>query len=264
TTEVAAILIPAAYLFVGLILDFCYNDVIAALRFTGRADVVFNRVDSWILLGHSVGSMAPLVPVEWVSTFRVIYGAMFPQVGVCLLFLSLSSGLRESLRFIGTLLNAYYIGLLLFFLAPTAGPSYLAASDPAVVRLLGREASEFARMLDRFKFHHVPTSIGLDYLIAFPSMHIAVPLVVLWYMRRWRRVAFILAIYDLIMAPTLILLMQHYVIDLIGGVAVAILSIAMIEGLPAWEWRQAASLYGRPGTSESAGAHLTAATRKAS
>jgi len=52
--EVLAVLLPGAYVFLVLLLVFSYNDVIARFRFEASYDLILNRVDSWILGGHTV------------------------------------------------------------------------------------------------------------------------------------------------------------------------------------------------------------------
>ena len=72
--------------------------------------------------------------------------------------------------------------------------------------------------------------IGTGYFIAFPCMHIATPVVALWFLRQWRRLAVTLLGLDILLCAAIVLLEYHYVVDLIGGVAVAALAIAMVDG----------------------------------
>ncbi len=61
-------------------------------------------------------------------------------------------------------------------------------------------------------------------------MHIAQPMVVIWFLRRWRRIALALAVYDLLLIAAVLMLEQHYVIDIIAGFLVAGLAIAINGG----------------------------------
>src|ERR1700730_4674032 len=47
----AAILLPALYLFAGLLLVFAYNDIIASVHFSFACDASFHAMDRWILHG---------------------------------------------------------------------------------------------------------------------------------------------------------------------------------------------------------------------
>jgi L-lactate permease len=83
------------------------------------------------------------------------------------------------------------------------------------------------------QFNHVDT----DYFIAFPCMHIAQPLVVLWFLRRWKKMKIFLLVYDIVLIPAILLLEWHYFADLVGGAIVAVVAILLnrrqeVEDLP--------------------------------
>lgn len=136
------------------------------------------------------------------------------------------------MRFVAAIMTAYYVGLILFYLVPAAGPYYLASGDPSAQKYLEGGEIQFARILDSFRLHHSIPMISSDYFIAFPCLHIAQPLIVLWYLRDWKRVALVLGLYDLVLIPSIVLLQQHYVVDLIGGVGVAALAVFMVGERP--------------------------------
>jgi membrane-associated phospholipid phosphatase len=60
-------------------------------------------------------------------------------------------------------------------------------------------------------------------------MHIASPIIALWFLRQWRRLAIILLMLDVLLCFAIVLLEYHYVMDLIGGIAVAALAILMVD-----------------------------------
>jgi membrane-associated phospholipid phosphatase len=49
----------------------------------------------------------------------------------------------------------------------------------------------------------------------------------LWFVRKWRRLAYILLALDALLCVAIVLLEYHYVIDLIGGVVVAAFAILL-------------------------------------
>jgi hypothetical protein len=71
------------------------------------------------------------------------------------------------------------------------------------------------------------SQVNTDFFIAFPSLHIADPLIVLWFLRPWKRMVYCLLIYDLLLIPSILLLEWHYAVDLIGGVAVATIAVLL-------------------------------------
>src|SRR5205807_2768821 len=73
--------------------------------------------------------------------------------------------------------------------------------------------------------HKALSQINTDYFIAFPSLHIALPIIVLWFMRRWKRIVWFLLAFDVVLVPAILVLEWHYIVDLIGGAAVAAIAI---------------------------------------
>jgi membrane-associated phospholipid phosphatase len=61
-------------------------------------------------------------------------------------------------------------------------------------------------------------------------MHVAQPMIVLWFLRRWRRIALSLAIYDVGLIAAILLLEQHYVVDILAGFLVAGVAIVITGG----------------------------------
>jgi membrane-associated phospholipid phosphatase len=84
-----------------------------------------------------------------------------------------------------------------------------------------------ARML----WSHNPTpdasSVDVfDYFISFPSLHIALPLIAIWFLHGYKWIARVyLSIYVLLLIPAIVFLEWHYVIDIAGGFVIALLAI---------------------------------------
>jgi len=223
-----SVALPAVYLFFGLVAMFCYNDLIASMKFIGVYDAFFLRVDSVLMNGHSISSLAhslaPRLPVQVSELAEFIYYGMFGQIGAGLVLTALCLGKRESFRYVGTILTAYVIALVLFYLWPAIGPFYTCPfhSFPHV-QLATYEYQQNAILKARllttsYKQFNV---IEPDYFIAFPCMHIAQPLVVMWFLRRWKRITYVLILYDIILLPAILLLEWHYLADVVGGIFVA-------------------------------------------
>jgi hypothetical protein len=226
-----AVLLPATYFFAGLITVFGYNDVIAALRFDGTADQLLNRMDMWLLGGASVSSIAqhtlahlPAATPSWLS---LVYFGMFPQLGFVVLLLGLQQGAERAFRFVGTILVAYYIGLICFYLLPATGPYFLSHSASTGSAAVYASEKAIAAQLNGIHARSATLVVGADYFIALPCLHLVQPLIVLWYLRRWKRIAIALATYDCVLIAAILLLEQHYVVDLIAGVMVAAAAIAL-------------------------------------
>jgi uncharacterized membrane protein YhhN len=132
------------------------------------------------------------------------------------------------MQFIGAIATAYFMGLASFYLVPATGPYYLSAlrHDGGYV---GEGQMIFVNMLNSFVEHRRLSIIGTDYFIAFPCLHITQPLIVLWFLRGAKRIVAVLGAYDVILILAILLLQQHYVVDLIGGVCVALLAVAAMD-----------------------------------
>lgn len=234
----ASVFAPAVYLFFGFLMVLAYNCAIVSARFNFATDPALAAIDRWLLLGHSVSEFAhwsvQTFPISFFRVLEFIYFGMFPQIGATLILVALCEGRTRALQFVQTLLLSYYLALAIFYLWPSQGPYYLCPSHfsrfPASLQVYNLQRTLIRHALALWQ--HQPISrISTDYFIALPCMHIAQPMVVICFLRRWRRIALALAFYDLLLIVAVLMLEQHYVIDIIAGFLVAGLAIA-IAGSP--------------------------------
>ena len=229
----SAALGPAVYLFAGFVLVFSYNDIIAAYTFTAAYDPVFQRMDAWILGGTSISEIAHSV-LDRLSpgafhAVEFVYYRMFPQLGVGLAIIALCDGSKEAFRYVGTILTAYYLSLVGFALWPSLGPFFgcsmhFSRFPESMTYSIQAYLLSKARLLWD---HKGIASVSADFYISFPCMHIAQPLIVLWFLRRWKRIVFCLVLYDIVLIPAILLLEWHYVVDLLGGILIAVFAIVL-------------------------------------
>jgi hypothetical protein len=237
----AAVFLPAAYLFIGLIVAFSYNDIIAAMKFNFKADAQLNRVDAWLMHGLTVSHLAHLtaahVPLRTFDTMTVIYFLLLPALGSTLVFLALQAGAGRAMQFVGALMTSYVIVVGCFFLVPAVGP-FVICSDHFTVfpRTMNMYAGhhEYIEILKGYIAGHRPDVLSPHYFAALPCMHIVQPLIALWFLRPWKRLAVLFVIFSIALIPCILLLEQHYVIDLIAAIPLLALAIATVDGL---KWR---------------------------
>jgi hypothetical protein len=231
-----AVLLPAFYLFAGFLMVLAYNSIIVSVHFNFAYDPAFNAMDKWILHGSSVSDLSHWAvrtfPLSFFRFLEFIYFGMFPQIGAGIIIVTLCDGKRSGLQFVGTILMAYYLALGLFYLWPSHGPYYLCPGHfsrfPSALQAYTIQKSLIAHSLALW--NHVPMlRIPTDYFIAFPCMHIAQPLIVMWFLRRWRRILIVLCAYDTALIVSILLLEWHYLVDIIGGVLVAGIAIAITD-----------------------------------
>ena len=240
----AVVLPPALYLFLGLVLVSAYNDIILSTRFFAAYDEIFNSADKFLLRGLSVSDLCHWAlrtfPLSMIRFMEFIYYGMFAQIGAALLLISIYRGRRRGLQFVGAVLTAYYLALALFYLWPSQGPYFLCQQHfllfPASLKTYAAQLGSVAGA--QALWNHVPLSrISFDYYIAFPCMHLVQPLIVMWFVRSWKRIMIVLAAYDVLLIVAVVLLEWHYLVDIIAGFAVAGAAIAVVDGPELWRWR---------------------------
>src|SRR5262245_647198 len=231
----ADIALPSSYLFCGLILVFSWQHVVAGVRYAGEYDRFFERLDSLFFrvnvstISHAAAARLPL----WVfRAAELVYYSLFAQVGAAIAITALASGRKHAMGYVATLVIAYYLALAAFFLWPRMGPFSIcqqhASAYPHDLPTYWSQVAILSKaklLRDHNLLPDVRTVNAADYYIGFPCMHIALPLIALWFLRKWKRIALVLLCLDALLLISIILLEWHYVIDIPGGVAVAALAI---------------------------------------
>lgn len=231
-----AVLLPALYFFAGFLLVLAYNDIIVSVRFNFAYDPAFSAMDKWLLRGGTVSDLSHWAirtfPTSFFQFLEFIYFGMFPQIGAGIILIGLYDGRNRGLQLVGTILMAYYVALGLFCLWPSHGPYYLCPDHfsrfPSSLQAYSIQKLLIMHALALW--NHVPIHrISTDYFIAFPCMHIAQPLIVMWFLRRWKRMVMVLCFYDIILIVSIVLLEWHYLVDIIGGILVTGVSVAITD-----------------------------------
>ena len=236
-----------SYFFIGLLLVFSYNDVIASAKFAGLYDPFFNKLDTLLLRGKTVSDLAHFagryLSLRELNFFEVVYFGMFLQLGAAPIILVLTSGRRTALQYVGTILTAYYCALAIFFLWPSMGPFAICSSHdvafPPGFDMYAIQKTTVQKAQSMLN-HSTTAGFTTDYYIGFPCMHIAQPLIVAWFLRKWKRILTVLIAFDAVLTAAILLLEQHYVVDLFGGMIVAALAIALNSLNPSEDYGAAA------------------------
>ena len=130
----------------------------------------------------------------------------------------------------------FMIGLFFYFAVPTA-PPWLASDtgdiDADVVRILPQISAQLAGDT----YDEASRAVGQNDVAAMPSLHTAltamVALILASYGRRWRWVGIT---YVALMATALVYLGEHYVIDEIAGIALALGIWKLVSQHRAFAW----------------------------
>ena len=233
----AAILAPAAYLFFGFLMVLAYNNIIVSVRYNFTNDPAMAAIDRWLLHGHSVWDFSHwavrVFPLSFFKAAEFIYFGMFLQIGATMIFLALSKGRERALQFVGTILLSYYVALTLFYIWPAQGPYFLCpghfARFPASLQSYNIQRTLIRDALALWQ--RAPLArISADYFIGFPCMHMVQPIVVIWFLRPWRRLVIALAAYDVFLLVAILMIEMHYAIDILAALPVAAIAIAITDG----------------------------------
>ncbi len=214
------------YLAASIRMAFAYSSIIVTLRPCTEYDEALSRIDSHLMFGWTVAQFsswgAPLF--SWAS---LIYYSIFGILGAGIIFLCLAGERNTAARLSGAILVAYSISLAVFYFFPAQGPFLF---SPLPMHTLTATLQSTSLASARALYHH---SGWMDsqssYYVAFPSLHMAQPLIVAWYLRRWRRVLGILSVYCGLLVPSILILRWHYLVDILGGILVAIVAVAIVS-----------------------------------
>ncbi|HUX46344.1 MAG TPA: phosphatase PAP2 family protein [Terracidiphilus sp.] len=215
-------LIPWIYLTFSLQIMLAWNADIVSVRHFNLYDTFFQHLD-WTLFHISVQHLALSVPGLYLPA-EAIYYAMPGAMGAAMLFLCLAGDREAAWDFAGSIAVAYYISLILFFMFPAKGP-YTLGPKHLPAYLLTASVQHALESNARTLYHHSAwTASAYGYFISFPSMHIVQPLLAGWYLRRWKRVSGLVFVYCALLVASILILEWHYVVDLVGGILVAIVA----------------------------------------
>ncbi len=151
------------------------------------------------------------------DVMTLLYGLHFPLVIVAAVLFWYSNRTVYK-RYVYSLVAASYVSLLFYVIAPSAPPWY----NGVVTNLLASTSAQAGSSAIIGEFAKIGSLIESDKFAAFPSLHAAYAVLFGYFTIKIKR------IYALVSAPIVggilfstIYLGQHYVVDLVGGIAVA-------------------------------------------
>jgi hypothetical protein len=231
-----ALLWPSLYFFIGFLLVFAWNDILVTLRYNFADEAQFDRIDRWLLFGSNIPTIAHWAigkfPVSFFHFLESIYFGMFPEIGAGLILLAFYEGRSRALQFVGAILTAYYITAIAFYFWPSQGPYYACPNHfvryPSSLQAWTIQQALIAKATALW--NHAPIrNISTDFYTPFPCMHITQPLILLWFMRRWKRIVAVLVAYDAILVCAVIGLEWHYFVDIVAAFPLAAIAVAMVD-----------------------------------
>jgi membrane-associated phospholipid phosphatase len=135
------------------------------------------------------------------------------------------------------------LGFITYFVYPVAPPWYVAGYGFGPARMDVHSAAAAASRFDQLLGTHFFDKIygrGIDVYGAYPSLHVAYPLLAVWATFRARELRWARgpAIgFFLLMCLSAVYLQHHYVIDVLLGIGYAIATLALLARRPATRQR---------------------------
>lgn len=217
-------------------LAICYfYTILKALTFVGRKPVDLSLVE----FEHSITGVYPhRLIAAWGATkpwlielCDWVYFKFFLHMALTTALLLGMHRSRERIEYLGALALCYLFGGPLYHLLPGAGPVFF---DPASYQQVFKMKLMTNSIRD-WLFHntsgvvteHASVVKTWGYIACMPSLHIAQEVVMLWYARRSRIALVLSVIFTGLTCLAVVLLGWHYPIDVVGGIVVAAIAIAI-------------------------------------
>lgn len=242
--RLAAEIAFATFVFVAVC--YCFT-VLKALTFVGRRSADLSIVE----LEHTLTGVYPhQVIAAWSATkpwlielCDWVYFKFFLHMALTTALLLGMRRSRERVEYLGALALCYLLGGPLYHLVPAAGPVFF---DPASYQqvfkmpLISNGVREWLYTNTAGVNTDQATVVRTwGYIACMPSLHIAQELVMLWYARRSRFALALSLAFTGTTCLAVVVLGWHYPIDVLGGLVVAALAIAIARWqrdalFPAW------------------------------
>jgi hypothetical protein len=218
--------LPFFYLALGIIIAVYFSSVVVTLRRCTEFDATLARIDSWLLFGSSVSHLSYASTALYRFAEPIYYG-MGGLIGAALLFLCIAGERSSALRMAGAILTAYFLSLVIFFLVPAQGPFVAAGLPPELLTANIQHLSVWNATL---LYHHAGwVDPPFAYYVAFPSLHVAQPLIAARFLRRWRGVFYLALAYCAFLVASIVILQWHYFVDILGGLGVSALAVWLVS-----------------------------------
>jgi len=163
----------------------------------------------------------------------LVYFAMLPQLAIVPLLLIITDRIERLQQFVAAYCIALVVTVAIFLLVPAVGAFVYFDLTPAQYAALPKEVYTPARTLDLLRSGAFKTISlnNLEGLVAFPSFHTIASILYAWALRPIRLLRWPVVLLNTGVILTTPIGGAHYVVDLLAGFAVAVISIALSRRL---------------------------------
>jgi hypothetical protein len=189
---------------------------------------------------HPAGGTDP-----WAIAGTVFYFLHFP-LPIAVAFLLWIRRRRAYYDFVAALILLSMAGFVTYLLLPVAPPWYAANNGlidgadglPAITYLKAQGFDDIARLLGfegRYLYSYAIYEVNPNAVAAFPSLHAAYPFLGFLFARRaFGRTGWLMLAYAACVWFAIVYLADHYVVDVLGGVAYAVVAYLAVVHAPGW------------------------------
>jgi membrane-associated phospholipid phosphatase len=207
------------------------EDVLDLERWLFLGSVPTQVLQAWL---HPATGIDP-----WAVAGTVFYFLHFPLPLAVAFFLWLRRR-RVFYDFVAALIVLSMAGFVTYLLLPVAPPWYAAERGllPGVTYLKEQGFQDLARMFGfegRYLFSYTIYQINPNQVAAMPSLHAAYPFLAFLFARRtFGRVGWVMLAYSACVWFSIVYIADHYVVDILGGLAYAAIAYWAVIHAPGW------------------------------
>jgi PAP2 superfamily len=201
-----------------------------------RIDILLSGIDhamgfDWVRVMTAMSHHPTLNMV-----FFYVYGTTLPQIAFLLIVLAWSGRPQEVYRFCLAIAVGALIAIFIWAAVPSLGAESMYALSPSVQRHLVLDVTtdygrELVKLLHNGPGYITPTDIRG--LIAFPSYHAVLAMLMVWYARTIGWLRWPVLILNLVVLASAPVQGGHHLIDIFGGCGVTVLAVLAVRAAEA-------------------------------
>jgi len=218
-------------------------------RVVHEADVL--GLERWLFGGYLPTQVLqdlfhPETGLDWVAMASTVFYFLHFPLPLAIAFLLWVRRRRAYYDFIAALVVLSMAGFVTYLVLPVAPPWYAAGNGlingpdgmPAITYLKSQGFDDIARLLGfegRYLYSYTIYEINPNAVAAFPSLHAGYPFLAFLFARRaFGRAGWLMALYMACVWFAIVYLADHYVVDILGGVAYAVAAYLAVVHAPGW------------------------------
>jgi len=188
----------------------------------------------------------PAAGLDWLAMASTVFYFLHFPLPLAVAFLLWVRRRRAYYDFIAALIVLSMAGFVTYLVLPVAPPWYAANNGlidgpdgaPAITYLKAQGFNDIARLLGfegRYLYSYTIYEINPNAVAAFPSLHAGYPFLAFLFARRaFGRAGWLMALYTACVWFAIVYLADHYVVDILGGVAYAAVAYLAVVKAPGW------------------------------